>query len=335
MINMIKKITIIFSIILLFGFVFAEDSDDYLTIKSQEYEIGINSPVTMKLNPDFKINPESIQIRDKSNLEIVSGQSFIYRYDFENKLDYSVVGRYELSLGIEDLTQMKNLGIYISEGLTDIDCVKENGELLKYNNNRIEIIDSEKTLNLCSGTKTMDYYIDKDKLVLDMVLVPGTNTKYFLFVTTPTFSLVDSTFSFKDSIKLKNSTDTEFFNNENTEQSKTFGPISTSNTENSEELKELEAYNNQEEYVKVNPNFNTSIPKTKEVIGTPEQESRDSNLTSTQKFKEDAGILKSKATALITMTPTKWGILVFGVLAIVALALFVYSRKDKDLSDVH
>lgn len=331
---MIKKIMITLMFIFALGLVFAENYTEYLTVQTQTYQVGINSPITMALNSDFKINPESIKIRDKQNIEIVSGQSFIFRYDFENKLDYSVVGRYELSLGIEDLTQMKNLGVYISEGLTDIDCVKKNGEILKYNSNRIEIIDNEKTLNLCSGTKTMDYYLDKDKIILDLVLEPGTNTRYFLFVTTPTFSLVDSSFSFQDTIKLKNSTDTEFFKSENTEKSKTFGPISTSNTENTEELKELDSYNNQENYTKVNPNFNTTIPKTKEVIGTPEQETRDINKTTTQKLKEDAGILKSKATALITMTPTKWGILVFGVLAIIALALFVYSRKDKDLSDV-
>lgn len=327
---MIKKIMIIFALMLISGLIYSETTDEYSTIKTQEYEVGINSPITMILNSDFTINPESIKIRDKSNLEIVSGQSFIFRYDFENKLDYSVIGRYELSLGIEDLTQMKNLGIYVSEGLIDLDCVKENGEILKYNNQRIKIFDSENPTekNLCYATKTMTASIDKDKLILDMVLEPGINTKYFLIVTNPTFSLVDSSFSFTDSIKLKNSTDAEFFNQEDT---KNFGPVTTANTENTEELKELDAYTNQEEYERANPNFNYTTPKTKEVIGTPEQEAKQ---TTTQKLQEDAGILKSKATALITMTPTKWGILIFGVLAIIALALFVYSRKDKDLSDV-
>jgi len=329
---MLKKVTIIILMILLSGLVFAENENDFLTIKTQIYEIGVYSPMDMTLNSEFKVYPESIKIREQNNISLVSGETIIYRMDFENKLDYSIIGRYELSLDLRDITQMKNLGIYVSEALNDIDCISKNGAILKYNNERIKIMKNEESFNLCSETKTMNYHLEKDKLILDVLLDSGINEKYFLIVTTPVFS-VDSTLVFKETIKLKNNTDTEFFNLENFDNVKDFGPITTANTQNSEELKELNAFRNQEKYNRINPNFNSN-PKTKEVLENQKQETRDTNKSTTQNLKDGAETLKSKATALVTMTPTKWGLLIFGVLAVIALLLFINSKKDRNLSNV-
>lgn len=325
---MFKKILSLIFLLSLITVTFAETADDYVTIDSQRYNVTINSPISMSLNTNFKINPESIKIREQTNFEIVSGQAFIFRYDFNNKLDYQVIGRYELELGIKDLTQLKNIGVYISDALQDKDCVLNNGEILIYNNKRIEIIEENETKYLCSGTKVMDYYLDKDKLILDMILEPGTNSKYFLFVTTPTFSLVDSSFSFNDTIKLKNTTDTEFFNPEKT-QTKEFGPITSANADNSSDLKELNAYNNQEKYNKINQNYNSGNIKTKEISTTPPEQLKKPDKVNINKFKEDVKSFKSKATGLITMTPTKWGYVLIGIAIIIIFGIFIINKKKR------
>jgi hypothetical protein len=331
---MFRKLIIVLALILISSFGYTEETD-YLTIQTQDYTVNINSPIAMELNSEFTINPESIVIRENQNLNIVSGQAIIFRYDFSNKLDYSVIGRYELSLGIEDLTQLKNLGIYVSESLTDVECVSKNGEILKYNNQRITVNQGQNTFNLCSSTKTMSYYLDKDKLILEMVLEPGTNSIYFLFVTTPTFSLVDSSFNFRDTVKLKNSSDVEFFDLNGSNTPKSFGPVTTINKLNSEELKEIDAYNNRETYSKVNPNYNVANPKTKEVVDSPKQETLEEFKETAEQLKIGADNIKSKATALITMTPSKWGLVIFGVLAVIALSLFIYNKREKNLSNVN
>lgn len=310
--------------LLMFAFstsVFAKDTSDYQTIKTQEYNLKIDSPIDMILVSDFSITPESIKIRGVSDFSIVSGQSFIYRYDFLNKLDYTVVGRYELSFGKENLSSLKNIGVYISEALDDKTCISKNGEILKYSNNIIQVDDSKSISNLCTNTKDIDYFIIDDSLILDMVLEPGINTKYFLFTTTPTFSLVDSSFSFQESIKLKTTIDSDFFNND----SKDFGKVSVSNAQNESDSKELNSFLNQEKYTKANSNYNV---KTKE-INSNFQEAKPIVEQSFSNIKESTKNLKNKAVALVTMTPTKWGFIVVCVLAVVALAVYLNSKKDK------
>ncbi len=323
-----KIILTILGILLISGLVFAADSE-YITIKTDNYNVNIESPLVMDLVSNYTITPTSIKIRTGNDVSIVSGQSLISKYNFTNKLDYSVVGRYELKLGITDNTQLQNLGIYVAEALPEVDCIGKGGEILKYNNNRIKVTNTESTTNtelyLCYAMKKMDYYLDADKLVLDMVIEPGTNSRYVLFVTTPALSFKDTSLKFQDSIKIKNTTDQDLTKLSISSEAKInknkFGPITMANTENSEELKQLRAYNNQVGYTKANSNYNT-----RDVV-TGEKE--------TQGLSGKADSLKSNATALLTLTPTKGIIIGLGVLAIIGLALFVYSRKNKDLSDVH
>ncbi|MFA7708582.1 MAG: hypothetical protein WCX82_00410 [archaeon] len=337
-----KILLTILGIFLLSGLVLAAETipEQYVTVDTSNYDVQIDSPLVMNLVSDYTIIPSSIKMRTGDSISIVGGQSLISKYNFINKLDYSVIGRYELELGINDDSQLQNFGIYVADALPESECISKGGEILKYNNNRIKITNTETTndqeLYLCYTMKTMDYYLDADKLVLDMIIEPGVNSKYVLFVTTPALSFQNSSLSFEDSIKIKNSADQDLaalnVSTDAAVNKSTFGPITMANTENSEELKELNAYNNQVTYNKANPNYNS----TDVITGTKTTTSTTSNTTETKgNLSDKAGILKSEATALITMTPEKGIIIGIGIIAIIGLALFVYSRKDKDLSDVH
>jgi hypothetical protein len=312
---------IIFTIMALFlisGLAFAED---YVTLKTENYNVNIESPLSMNLLSDYKVNPESIKIRTNENVSIIGGQSLISRYDFTNKLDYSVVGRYELDTGITDKEQLKKIGVYVADALPEIDCVSKSGEILVYNGKRISIINNEEEadkeqLYLCYILKTTGYTFESGKLILDMELEPKSNEKYILFVTTPTLSLENSNLQFQDSIKIKETQELQEI------------PVTTANTENSEDLKDIDSYNKQITYTKANSNYNTVDVVTGEKTTSTADKTQE-NLS------EKSSSLKSKATALLTFTPKNLMIIGAGILAVIVLALIMYSRKKKDLSDMH
>ena len=334
---MFKKILLVVALLFMAGFVLADDSN-YLVIQREEYDLTVKSPIEMRLSSDFKISPDAIKVRGKDNIAIVSGQSFVYRYNFVNNLDYDVLGRYQLEFGVADSSQLRNLGVYVSKALTDNECASEVGKLLEYAGQRIVVSENGNGIekNLCADTKDMSYsidYVGQGMLVLDMLLRPGDNYFYFLFVTSPAFSLIDSSFPFKDTLMLKADIDTEAdfgsFEQGLQNTAESFGSVTAKSAESPEQSRELRYYNSQENYTKINPNYNTNPTN----ITTLEVTENKEHTGTTAKLSEDASIVKSKATALVTMNPSKLGVIVFGVLCVVALALFVYSRKDKDLSD--
>lgn len=304
---------IIFTITALFlisGLVFAED---YVTLKTDNYDVTVESPLSMNLLKDYTIVPSSINIRTDDSVNIVGGQSIISKYDFTNKLDYSVIGRYELDIGITDSIQLKKIGIYVADALPEADCVSNGGEILVYNGERIKIINKDKEAYLCYIQSTTGYTFNSGKLTLDMTLKSGDNEKYILFVTTPTLALGNSNLKFTDTIKIKETTELQEI------------PVTTANAKNSRDLKDLDSYNKQITYTKANPNYNT-----KDVV-TGETTTK----TADQESLSEKNSLKSKATALLTFSPKNLMIIGGGVLAVIVLALIMYSRKKKDLSDVH
>lgn len=305
-----KTILSVLAIILISGAVFAQD---YVTLETDKYNVKIESPLSMRLLSDYKVIPSSIKIRTNEEISIVGGQSLISRYDFTNKLDYSVIGRYELDTGITDKEQLKKIGVFVADALSDYDCVSNNGEILVYNGNRIKVNIDEEEKYLCYVLLTTGYTFNSGTLTLDMTLKPGTNEKYILFVTTPTLLLENSNLKFTDSIKIKETQELQEM------------PITTATKQNSEDLKDFDSFNNRVTYKKANSNYNTRDVVTGEkAIETKDQE----NLS------EKANSLKSKATALLTFSPRNLMIIGAGILAVVVLALFMYSRKKKDLSDV-
>lgn len=102
-------------------------------------------------------------------------------------------------------------------------------------------------------------------------------------------------------------------------------PITTATKQNSEDLKDFDSFNNRVTYKKANSNYNTRDV----VTGEKATENKDQ-----ENLSEKANSLKSKATALLTFSPRNLMIIGAGILAVVVLALFMYSRKKKDLSDV-
>lgn len=309
-----KIILTIVALFLITGVVFAEtNTDEYVTLKTENYTVNIQSPLSMNLINNYNIVPESINIRTEDSISIFGGQSIISKYDFTNKLEYSVVGRYELDIGITDKEQLKRIGVYVADALPELDCISNNGEILVYNGNRIKITTEDKEKYLCYIISTTGYTFDSGKLILDMILSPGANEKYILFVTTPTFSPSNSKLVLKDSIKIKETEELEKI------------PVTTATTENSEDLKDLDSYNNQITYKKANPNYNTRDVVTGQTTTT----------NTSEKLSEKSDSLKSKATALLTFTPKTLMIIGGGVLGVIILALIMYSRKRKDLSDVH
>jgi hypothetical protein len=310
-----KIILTIMALFLISGLVFAED---YVTLKTDNYNVTVESPLAMNLLSDYKVNPESIKIRTNEEISIIGGQSIISRYDFTNKLDYSVVGRYELDTGITDKEQLKKIGVYVADALPEIDCVSKSGEILVYNGKRISITNNEDEttkdqLYLCYILKTTGYTFESGKLILDMELEPKSNEKYILFVTTPTLALENSNLKFTDSIKIKETQELQEI------------PVTTATKENSEDLKDLDSFNKQVTYTKANSNYNTRDVVTGE---------KTTNITDKENLSEKTSSIKSKATALLTLSPRNLMIIGAGILAIVVLALILYSRKKKDLSDV-
>lgn len=302
-----KIILTIMALFLISGLVFAED---YVTLKTDNYNVKIESPLSMTLLSDYKVNPESIKIRTNEEISIIGGQSLISRYDFTNKLDYSVVGRYELDTGITDKEQLKKIGVYVADALPEIDCVSKSGEILVYNGNRIKVNIDEKEKYLCYILSTTGYTFNSGKLILDMTLNPGTNEKYILFVTTPTLALENSNLKFTDSIKIKETQELQEL------------PVTTATKENSEDLKDLDSFNKQVTYTKANSNYNTRDVVTGE---------KTTNTTEKENLSEKTSSLKSKATALLTFSPRNLMIIGAGVLAVIVLALIMYSRKKKSL----
>ena len=310
-----KIILTIMALFLISGLVFAED---YVTLKTDNYNVTVESPLAMNLLSDYKVNPESIKIRTNEEISIIGGQSIISRYDFTNKLDYSVVGRYELDTGITDKEQLKKIGVYVADALPEIDCVSKSGEILVYNGKRISITNNEDEttkdqLYLCYILKTTGYTFESGKLILDMELEPKSNEKYILFVTTPTLALENSNLKFTDSIKIKETQELQEI------------PVTTATKENSEDLKDLDSFNKQVTYTKANSNYNTRDVVTGE---------KTTNITDKENLSEKTSSIKSKATALLTLSPRNLMIIGAGILAIIVLALILYSRKKKDLSDV-
>lgn len=308
-----KIILTIITIFLISGIVFAQDTQDYITLETDKYNVKIESPISMELLSNYKVIPNSIKIRTNEDISIIGGQSLISRYDFKNKLDYPVIGRYELDIGITNKEQLKKIAVYVADALTDYDCVSNNGEILVYNGNRIKVNIDEEEKYLCYILSTTGYTFNSGKLTLDMTLKPGTNEKYILFVTTPTLSLENSNLKFIDSIKIKETQDIQEI------------PVTTATKDNSKDLKNMDSYNNRVSYTKANSNYNIrDIVTGEKTTKTKDQE----NLA------QKANNLKSKATALLTFSPKNLMIIGAGILAVILFSLFMYSRKKKDLSDV-
>ena len=306
-----KIIFTIMALILIAGLVFAEE---YVTLKTENYNVNIESPLSMNLLSDYFVNPESIVIRT-GEVNIIGGQSLISKYDFINKLDYSVVGRYELDTGITDKEQLKKIGVYVADALPETDCISSSGEILVYNGKRISITNNKEEtdkeqLYLCYILKTTGYTFDSGKLTLDMELNPKSNEKYILFVTTPTLSLENSNLQFTDSIKIKETQELQEL------------PVTTANTENSKDLKDIDSYNKQITYTKANPNYNTIdvVTGEKTTNTTPKTQ---------ENLSDKASNLKSKATALLTFTPKTLMIIGVGAIAIIILAVLISRKKNK------
>lgn len=306
-----KIIFTIMALILIAGLVFAEE---YVTLKTENYNVNIESPLSMNLLSDYLVNPESIAIRT-GEVNIIGGQSLISKYDFINKLDYSVVGRYELDTGITDKEQLKKIGVYVADALPETDCISSSGEILVYNGKRISITNNKEEtdkeqLYLCYILKTTGYTFDSGKLILDMELNPKSNEKYILFVTTPTLSLENSNLQFTDSIKIKETQELQEL------------PVTTANTENSKDLKDIDSYNKQITYTKANPNYNTIdvVTGEKTTNTTPKTQ---------ENLSDKASNLKSKATALLTFTPKTLMIIGVGAIAVIILAVLISRKKNK------
>jgi len=326
--NFIKIFGILIFIFCVFN-VSAEEQ--YYTLNTDTYSVNIISPITMELNTNFKISPESIVIREKNDIDIIGGQSIISRYDFENKLDYSVVAKYELNLNITE-KQKDQIAIYFAEELSSEICSTKNGNILKYNDQRIIVSNKDGTNEkyLCYFKNTNNYYFSENQLIAHLDLNPGKTNVYLLIVTTPAISF-DSNINklvFVDTVKIDKNQDPKLTNTNNQNINlEEFGPISTNDTNQSIVTSLRDIYNNQARR-KINNNYsdnnNTEI---------------ETNTPNTQQLKQDLSDktdLKSKATALVTLTPSKS--VIFGVgliLLLVGIYLIYKKKKEKNLSNIN
>lgn len=325
--NFVKIFAMVIFIICIFNVSAQEEyNEQYYTLNTDKYSVNIISPIVMELNTDFKINPESIIIREKNNIDIIGGQSIISRYDFENKLDYSVVAKYELKLNITE-NQKNKIAIYFAEERDLDNCSKENGNILKYNDQRIIISNKDGTNEkyLCYFRSTNDYYFSQNQLIAHLDLNPGKTNVYLLVVTTPAISF-DQNFDklvFVDTIKIDTTQDVKLTETDNQNINlEEFGPISTTDTNKSLVTSLRDIYNNQ---ARRNINNNYSDNNNTEL---------ETNTSNTQQIKQDlsdTSDLKSKATALVTLTPSKSVLLGVVIIFLLCLGYFFYKkRKNKD-----
>lgn len=329
--NFVKIFAMVIFIICIFNVSAQEEyNEQYYTLNTDKYSVNIISPIAMELNTNFKISPKSIVVREENNIDIIGGQSIISRYDFENKLDYSVVAKYELNLNITE-KQKDQIAIYFAEERDLDNCSKENGNILKYNNQRIIISNKDGTNEkyLCYFRSTNDYYFSQNQLIAHLDLNPGKTNVYLLIVTTPAISF-DQNFDkliFVDTVKIDKNQDPKLTNTNQNINLEEFGPISTNDTNQSIVTSLRDIYNNQARR-KINNNYsdnnNTEI---------------ETNTPNTQQVKQDLSDktdLKSKATALVTLTPSKS--VLFGVgllLLLVGIYLIYKKKKEKNLSNIN
>lgn len=309
-----KKTIIILGILILSLFSLSAQEE---ILNNETINIKVSSPISLSLNKDFNVTPDTIVVRKENDLQIIAGQTIISKYEYENKLDYSVVIKQELNLNIE--TNKNSIATYLAQESETEECLEKNGSLLKYNNQRITVFNKKEQKHLCFLEKKNDFYFFDDKLVLELEINPGKTTKYLLIVTTPqlAFDLNDNTLVFEDQISIDSKQNQRLFDaNYQGVGLEEFGPITTSD-ENGSFLGSLrDIYNNQARR-NLNNNYSNN---TKDL----EISSNKQNLSKSEDVENN---LKSKATALVTFIPSTSVILGILVFLILYLIYRFYKKK--------
>lgn len=306
------KKTIIILGVLLFSLFNLSAQEEILN--NETINIKVSSPISLSLNKDFNVTPETIVIRTDNDLQIIAGQTIISRYDYENKLDYSVVIKQELNLGTEN----NNIASYLAQESEIKECLEKNGSLLKYNDQRITVFKNGDQKYLCFLEKN-NFYFSEGKLILELEINPGKTTKYLLIVTTPqlAFDLKDNTLVFEDLITINSKQNQKLFDaNNQAVNLEEFGPITTSDDNESflGSLKDI--YNNQARR-NLNPNFaQADIEINKDL--------------NKSQIKPKENTLKNKMTGFVTFSASKntWFIII--LILLVLIGYTYYKRKKKN-----
>lgn len=228
-----------------------------------------------------------------------------------------MVIKQELNLGTEN----NNIASYLAQESEIKECLEKNGSLLKYNDQRITVFKNGDQKYLCFLEEN-NFYSSEGKLILELEINPGKTTKYLLIVTTPqlAFDLKDNTLVFEDLITIDSKQNQKLFDaNNQAVNLEEIGPITTSDDNESflGSLKDI--YNNQ---ARRNLNDNYSNNSKEQEISLNNQ-----NLL---KPEDPENNLKSRATALVTFTPSTFVILGIGILLLL-FAVYGFSKKRKEL----
>jgi hypothetical protein len=138
-----------------------------------EMNINVTSSVDVEIVSDYYLNVSDIKIGSKENLEIVSGQSLLLKYNFLNKLDYDISIDFWLGDFSEDLLENIEL-LLLKETNTEEECLKE-GYLLAQNTKKVKVSSNNENNYLC----VIKDLQNKSKIELN--LASGNNSRYILF----------------------------------------------------------------------------------------------------------------------------------------------------------
>lgn len=105
-----KKTIMILGILILSLFSLSAQEE---ILNNETINIKVSSPISLSLNKDFNVTPDTIVVRKENDLQIIAGQTIISKYEYENKLDYSVVIKQELNLNIE--TNKNSIATYLAQ----------------------------------------------------------------------------------------------------------------------------------------------------------------------------------------------------------------------------
>jgi len=187
------------------------------------------------------------------------------------------------------------------------------------NDQRITVFNKKEQKHLCFLEKKNDFYFFEGKLVLELEINPGKTTKYLLIVTTPqlAFDLNDNTLVFEDQISIDSKQNQRLFDaNYQGVGLEEFGPITTSDENNSLLGNLRDIYNNQ-----ARRNLNNNYSKTDTEINTALNKSQT----------EPAGnTLKNKMSGLVTFSASKNTKFIIILILLVLVGYIYYKRKKKN-----
>ncbi len=139
-------------------------------------DIKVRSSVEIDLVSDYQINTPNIQVAEKNNLKMISGQDLLLKYNFYNNLSYSFKIDFWFDYVLEEFSEFDFL--LLEEVAFKEDCI-DKGRILRYNNTDVKIQKDNKEHFLCV-IKDL-----KDLSKISFKLKPEENNKYFLLRSTP------------------------------------------------------------------------------------------------------------------------------------------------------